>query len=142
MTLATLINDEPYNYTSGKPVRNWDGKYIGWTTVRYAIEHSMNVCAVRTLTETVGLEKGYEYLLNFGFTTLVDGTDENYPGYTDIAQSTALGGITRGVYNLEMTAAYASIANGGEYTEPIFTLRFLIMTAMFFWIIPHRTLTE
>lgn len=120
MTLATLINDEPYNYTSGKPVRNWDGKYIGWTTVRYAIEHSMNVCAVRTLTETVGLEKGYEYLLNFGFTTLVDGTDENYPGYTDIAQSTALGGITRGVYNLEMTAAYASIANGGEYTEPIF----------------------
>ncbi len=120
MTLATLINDEPYNYTSGKPVRNWDGRYIGWTTVRYAIEHSMNVCAVRTLTETVGLEKGYEYLLNFGFTTLVDGTDENYPGYTDIAQSTALGGITRGVYNLEMTAAYASIANGGEYTEPIF----------------------
>ena len=119
MTLATLINDEPYNYTNGKPVRNWDGKYIGWTTTRYAIEHSMNVCAVRTLTETVGLEKGYEYLLNFGFTTLVDGTQEGYSGYTDIAQSTALGGITRGVYNIEMTAAYASIANGGEYTEPI-----------------------
>ena len=119
MTLATLINDEPYNYTNGKPVRNWDGRYIGWTTTRYAIEHSMNVCAVRTLTETVGLEKGYEYLLNFGFTTLVDGTQEGYSGYTDIAQSTALGGITRGVYNIEMTAAYASIANGGEYTEPI-----------------------
>ena len=80
MTLATTIKDEPYKYANGKPVRNWDGKYIGSATVRYAIEHSMNVCAVRTLTETVGLEKGYEYLQRFGFTTLVDGTDENYPG--------------------------------------------------------------
>ena len=119
MTLATTIKDEPYEYANGKPVRSWDGKYIGSATVGYAIEHSMNVCAVRTLTETVGLEKGYEYLQRFGFTTLVDGTDENYPGHTDIAQSTALGGITRGVYNMELTAAFASIANGGEYTEPV-----------------------
>ena len=118
MTLATTIKDEPYKYASGQQVNNWDGRYIGNARVRYAIEHSMNVCAVRTLTETVGLEKGYEYLLNFGFTTLVN-DDPNYPGMTDIAQSTALGGITRGVYNLELTAAYAAIANGGTYTEPI-----------------------
>ena len=78
----------------------------------------MNVCAVRTLTETVGLEKGYQYLQKFGFTTLVN-NDPDYPGMTDVAQSTALGGITRGVYNIEMTAAYAAIANGGVYTEPI-----------------------
>ena len=45
----------------------------------------MNVCAVRTLTETVGLEKGYKYLENFGFTTLVN-NDPNYPGMSDIAQ--------------------------------------------------------
>lgn len=119
MTLASTIMDEPYNYASGQPVNNWDHTYIGLTRVRYAIEHSMNVCAVRTLTEKVGLEKGYEYLLNFGLTTLEDGTDPNYNYGTDIVQSTALGGITRGVYNLEMTAAYAAIANGGVYTEPI-----------------------
>ncbi len=118
MTLATTIKDEPYKYASGQQVNNWDGRYIGSARVRYAIEHSMNVCAVRTLTETVGLEKGYEYLQNFGFTTLVN-DDPDYPGMSDIAQSTALGGITRGVYNLEMTAAYAAIANGGTYTEPI-----------------------
>lgn len=117
MTLATTIKDEPYKYASGQQVNNWDGVYRGNTRVRYAIEHSMNVCAVRTLTETVGLEKGFEYLENFGFTTLVN-DDPNYPGMSDIAQSTALGGITRGVYNLEMTAAYAAIANGGTYTEP------------------------
>lgn len=117
LTLASTIKDEPYKYTSGQSVNNWDKKYIGDTRLRYAIEHSMNVCAVRTLTEKVGLEKGYEYLKNFGFTTLVN-NDPGYEGFSDIAQSTALGGITRGVYNLEMTAAYASIANGGVYTEP------------------------
>lgn len=118
MTLASTITDEPYSYANGKEVRNWDNRYIGDTTMRYAILHSMNVCAVRTLTEVVTPAKGYQYLQKFGFTTLVN-DDPNYPGMSDIAQATALGGITRGVYNLEMTAAYASIANGGVYTEPV-----------------------
>ena len=39
--------------------------------------------------------------------------------YSDIQQSLALGGITDGVKNEELTAAYASIANGGIYNEPI-----------------------
>lgn len=30
-------------------------------------------------------------------------------------QTLALGGITEGVYNYEMCAAYAAIANGGVY---------------------------
>lgn len=119
-TLATSIADEgPYEYANGEgTVENWDKKYIGSARVRYAIEHSMNVCAVETLTD-IGVQTGYDYLLKFGFTTLVDGTDEDYPGYTDIQQATALGGITRGVYNIELTAAYAAIANGGTYIEPI-----------------------
>ncbi|MGC4019176.1 MAG: PBP1A family penicillin-binding protein [Muricomes sp.] len=117
-TLASTILDEPYQYASGATVNNWDHIYIGNTRVRYAIEHSMNVCAVKTLTD-IGLQTGYDYLQNFGFTTLVNFDNDNYPGFTDVAQATALGGITRGVYNLEMTAAYAAIANGGTYTEPI-----------------------
>ena len=117
-TLATTIVDEQYSYANGKPVNNWDHQYIGSTRVRYAIEHSMNVCAVKTLT-AIGPQTGFDYLLNFGFTTLVNNDDDNYPGFTDVAQATALGGITRGIYNLEMTAAYAAIANNGIYTEPI-----------------------
>ncbi|MBM6752144.1 PBP1A family penicillin-binding protein [Mediterraneibacter glycyrrhizinilyticus] len=111
MNLSSTIIDEPYKYKNGQEVNNWDKKYIGATTVRYAIEHSMNVCAVRTLTEVVGEEKSYEYLLNFGFTTLTD--EDKY------SQAKALGGIENGVYNIELTAAYAAIANGGVYTEPI-----------------------
>ena len=38
----------------------------------------------------------------------------------DIIQPLALGGITNGVSNLELTAAYAAVANGGTYMEPVF----------------------
>lgn len=120
-TLASSLDDSgPFQYpNSTKKAENWDKIYLGSARLRYAIEHSMNVCALNTFKD-ITPELGYEYLLNFGFTTLVDGTDENYPGYSDIQLATALGGITRGVYNIEMTAAYATIANGGTYIEPIY----------------------
>ena len=109
ITLATTIDDEEYEYKNGQSVNNWDKKYIGPTRVRYGIEHSMNVLAVKTLTDYVG--ESYDYLLDFGFTTLTE--DDKY------SQAKALGGITNGVYNIEMTAAYAAIANGGTYMKPI-----------------------
>lgn len=120
-TLASSLDDSgPFQYPgSTNKAENWDKIYLGSARLRYAIEHSMNVCALNTFQD-ITPELGYEYLLNFGFTTLVDGTDENYPGYSDIQLATALGGITRGVYNIEMTAAYAAIANGGTYIEPIY----------------------
>ena len=33
---------------------------------------------------------------------------------------TALGGLTDGVTNVELTAAYAAIANGGTYIKPVY----------------------
>ena len=74
----------------------------------------MNVCAVRTLTD-IGIDTGMKYLENFGFTTLVSKEDD--PAHNDYNQSTALGGITNGVYNIELTAAYAALANNGVYTK-------------------------
>lgn len=121
-TLATSIEDKgPFKYQDGNTANNWDGVYRGSARVRYAIEHSMNVPAVVTLTN-IGVQTGFNELKNFGFTTLVD-KDDN--GNTDIAQATALGGITRGVYNIEMTAAYAAIANGGVYTKPLLYTKIL-----------------
>ena len=66
--------------------------------------------------ETVTAELGVEYTRNFGITTLTD---------SDYNASTALGGITTGVSNLELTAAYAAIANEGIYTKPIFFTKIL-----------------
>ncbi len=116
-TLATSVDDDkPFTYANGQDKAvNWDGRYSGPTTVRRGIAHSINVVTLKVLT-AIGPQTGYDYLLNFGFTSLVE-MDEN--GYTDIQQATALGGITNGVTNLELTAAYASIANGGVYIKPI-----------------------
>ncbi len=110
-TLASKIVDSPFKYANGRPVKNWYKGYRGTVTVRKAIAQSMNVCAVKTLTE-ITPQLGYDYLCNFGITTLVEGKDAIQP--------LALGGITRGVTNLEMTGAYATIANDGIYTRPSF----------------------
>jgi penicillin-binding protein 1A len=62
----------------------------------------------------------YDYLKKLGFTTLVESRKEpDGRVFTDIKPPLALGGITDGVTNLELTAGYAAIANGGVYTKPI-----------------------
>lgn len=119
-TLSTTIVDEPYNYSSGRAVKNWYKGYRGRVTVKKAIADSMNICAVKTITE-ITPKLGYDYLCNFGITTLVDSRVEKDGSVTsDIHQPLALGGITDGVTNVEMTAAYATIANSGTYTRPVF----------------------
>lgn len=119
-TLATTYVDEPYYYENGTQVRNWYGEsYRGTVTIRKAIEQSMNIIAVKCLTD-ITPELGYEYLLDFGFTTLVKDEEINGQTYTDVQQTLALGGLTRGVKNIELCAAYATIANGGMYEEPKF----------------------
>ncbi|MDE6616610.1 MAG: transglycosylase domain-containing protein, partial [Lachnospiraceae bacterium] len=122
MTLASVEEDAPYKYPGTNiTVRNWDGSaYKGFITLRDAIVHSNNVVTVKTF-EKVSPQTGFDYLLNLGFSTLVDKKHaEDGKIYTDIQLPTALGGLTDGVTNLELTAAYASIANGGTYIEPVF----------------------
>ncbi|MCI8556695.1 MAG: PBP1A family penicillin-binding protein [Lachnospiraceae bacterium] len=122
MSLATTQYDAPYNYEGGRPVRNWNGEaYQGWTSLRKGIEQSMNIVAVKTLTD-ITPALGITYLENMGITTL---QKETVNGNNDYTQAMALGGLTRGVTNLELTAAYATIANGGVYTKPVFYTRIL-----------------
>lgn len=123
LTLASVQNDAPYNYANGRPVANWYGdNYKGLCSLRYGIEQSLNIVAVKTLTQ-ITPQLGFDYLQNFGFSTLVDrreitNSDGKVQIYTDIQQSLALGGITDGVTNLELNAGYATVANGGTYIEP------------------------
>lgn len=125
-TLGTVTVDEPFNYINGRPVSNWySSGYKGPVTLRYAIEQSMNIIAVKTLTD-ITPQVGYDYLLKFGFTTLVD-NEVRYDGsvMSDVQQALALGGITHGVKNYELNAAYATIANGGVYHKPVFYTKIL-----------------
>ncbi len=104
---GSVIVDEPLKIGKYSP-KNWYGEsYRGPSTVRKGIEQSMNILAVKAM-DKAGVDVAYQYLLNFGFTTLEK----------DNHLSTALGGITYGVTQMEVTAAYAAIANGGKYYEP------------------------
>ena len=109
-TLASVQDDAPFNYSNlnQSAVNNYDHTYRGFTTVREGIRDSINILAVKTLTD-IGTTEGYEMVKDFGITTLVDQDD---------SQALALGGITNGVTNLELTGAYATIANGGTYIKP------------------------
>lgn len=115
---GTVQYDGPFAYTDngtqGRLVKNWDKNtpYRGWTTLREAITRSMNIMAVKTITD-VTPTTAMDFLLKFGFTSLVqEGANADYN------QAAALGGLTNGVSNLELTAAYAAIGNGGIYIKP------------------------
>ena len=110
LTLASVQDDAPMTYANGTPLSNYDNNYRGFTNIRTAITHSINVVTVRTLTQ-IGTSLGYEYVQNLGISTLT--SDDNN-------QALALGGITKGVTNLELTGAYATIANSGNYNKPVF----------------------
>ena len=118
LTLATIMNDAPFNYADGRPVANWYGEtYRGLSSLREGIAQSMNIVAAKTLTQ-ITPQLGFDYLVNFGFTTLEERKEINGKVYSDIQQALALGGITNGVTNEELNAAYACIANGGTYIKP------------------------
>lgn len=116
-TLASSEVDEPYDYESGIPIRNWYKGYKGLSTLRQGIVQSMNIVTVKVLTE-LGPRVGFDYAQKFGISTLVDGQEINGNTFTDVNQTIALGGITYGVKNIELNGAYAAIANGGVYVEP------------------------
>ena len=125
MSLATTFEDEPFTYDNGEPLYNADRQYHGTVTMRESIVHSYNIPAVKCMID-ITPELGVEYLEKFGFSSLVtEPVDINGESYDDLNASTAIGGITYGVSNLELTAAYATIANNGVYIKPVFYTRIL-----------------
>ncbi len=126
MTLATVQDDTEFYYSNGRKVNNWySSGYKGLCTLRYGIEQSLNIVAVKTITD-ITPQLGFNYLKNFGFTTLVERRENADGGIeSDVNQALALGGITDGVKNIELNAAYAAIANGGTYIKPVYYTKIL-----------------
>ena len=106
--LANSYYDSEYFYKQ-KQFKNWYTKgYLGFQNIRAGIVYSLNIIAIRCLMETVTPEKGVEFAKKLGITTL---TNEDYN------PATALGGITNGVSNLELTNAFSCIANEGIFNK-------------------------
>ncbi|MDD6326769.1 MAG: transglycosylase domain-containing protein, partial [Lachnospiraceae bacterium] len=116
-TLATLYENTPFSYEDGTPVGNWDSTDTSAAvTIREAITRSVNLAAVRCIT-AITPALGLQYAQNLGITTL--------RAASDCIQPLALGGITDGVTNLELTGAFATIADGGIYRTPKFFTKIL-----------------
>lgn len=103
---GNVLDDAPYFYHNGQKVKNWDSLYKGYVSLRFALMESRNVPALKLL-ETVGVNTGLDYAQKFGISTL---TPNDY--YLPVALGTC------NVTNFEMTAAYSTFANQGEYVEP------------------------
>ena len=131
-TLADVFDDAPYTVDvpgSGPYTpKNWydhqDYNYWGLSTVREGIQWSMNILAVKTMFD-IGIDTGFAYLQDLGFTTLLEKEVRNGQVFTDKVISLPLGGVTDGVPLIELTAAYGAIANQGVYVEPIFYTKVL-----------------
>ncbi len=115
MTPASMILDvrtsfvtrEGFSYT---PI-NYDRREHGPVLVREALASSYNIPAVITL-DSVGLGALFEFVARLGITTFTD------PEAYDLALT--LGGGE--VRLLELTGAYAALANGGQAVRPVMIL--------------------
>jgi penicillin-binding protein 1A len=125
LTLADTYEDQAITYQeNGRPVKNAYSGYRGTMTIRDALKYSCNTIAIQCFRD-ITPRLGYEYLKKLGFEKVTDHEVINGQVFDDAREPTALGGITNGVSTLELTAAYASIANEGTYTKPIFYTKIL-----------------
>ena len=100
---AITIGDwSPKNYYKG---------FKGKVSIKYAIDQSINTVPIQVL-QKLGINASYDFLSQkLGVTSLVS-SDRNL-------SSLALGGLTKGISNMELTAAYSAFVNDGVYNTPI-----------------------
>ncbi len=109
-TLATLVNDAPVVIDDPSQPNLWrphndNLKFNGPTRLKDAFVHSTNLVSIRILDD-IGINYAIDFISQFGF------NKKSLPH----ALSLALG--TLSVSPLDLTAAYAVIANGGYKIEP------------------------
>jgi penicillin-binding protein 1A len=107
-TPSSILIDEPVSYEtdSGQiySPMNFDYKFEGAITLRWAIEDSRNIPAIKMM-DTVGPRTVLDYAKRFGFT-------QNFPPYLPIALGAGDGSL------LEVTSAYSTFPNQGVRMKP------------------------
>lgn len=101
-----LVNGErwPYNF-GGDP-----GSAYSYETIQQALAPSHNTVPAQ-LVQALGVDTCYNWLKDKFKITSLDDADKDY-------SALAVGGMTHGVYGIEMCAAYTTFGNGGIYYEP------------------------
>lgn len=102
------ITDEPYTYTGGGEINNWDGGYQAFLTMREALRVSRNIPALKVF-QSVKNSDIYEMATNLG---LHPELENNY-----VHEAHSIGAYT-GETPISLAAAYAAFSNSGYYNEP------------------------
>ncbi|MGQ9778191.1 MAG: penicillin-binding protein 1A [Thermodesulfobacteriota bacterium] len=113
-TPVSIIIDSPLIYEYGNKVwrpKNFDGRFLGPTTFRHALTHSINVVTVK-IAQDIGVNYIRDYAKNLGISS---------PLHENL--SMALGSSSLSLF--ELTKAYAVFANHGKRFKPIFIKKIL-----------------
>ena len=111
LTPKMMITDVAVNYEGYAP-ENYDRKFNGYVTMEYALEHSLNIPAVKSL-KALGKDKLVQKLVQCDFQQIKK--DQKKLGLSMI-----LGGC--GATLEEMTGLYSIFANDGKYVGPSYLL--------------------
>lgn len=101
----TLFNDEPWTYTNGPDVNNWNGTFDGLMTLKNALAQSRNIPALKAFQQN-SKSNIQKFITSLGITP-----------ESPLHEAHSIGGF-KGATPLEMAAAYAAFSNGGYYIEP------------------------
>ena len=111
-TPSSIIVDAPVSYSAGNgqiySPHNYDHKFLGPITLRYALEESRNIPAIKMM-DTLGPKNVLEFAKRFGF-------EEDFPPYLPIALGA--GDATL----LDITSAYTTFPNQGVRMKPFSVL--------------------
>ncbi len=116
MTPVTIIMDSPYVSSPNaagevwKP-RNYKEKFYGPTLIRTGLAKSRNVITVKILNK-IGIQYAIDYARKMGIES-------------DLTPNLSLALGSSGVSLMELTRAYAVLANGGLLVKPFFVKRVL-----------------
>lgn len=110
LTAGSIIDDEPTTINDEQWPVNSYRSYKGLYTFRTALQQSVNVCAVKLLTQ-VGVDYSFDMAEKFGLTTLVGEGEINDVNLAALG----MGGMTNGVSTLEMASAYSTFVNDGVH---------------------------
>ncbi|MDF0726266.1 PBP1A family penicillin-binding protein [Cytobacillus sp. S13-E01] len=100
------IDDEPYTYANGTPIKNWDGKHLGQMSIRTALAKSRNIPALKAI-QAVGLPQARDFAVSLGI-----------PLEEQIYEPYSIGGISEGISPLQMAGAYSAFGNKGIFIKP------------------------
>ncbi len=111
ITPKRKLLDVPTDFAGYSPV-NYENKFNGWITVRFALLNSLNIPAVRLLNR-MGDQNFINSLERMGFSTITEKRNE-------LGLSLILGGCGTSLF--ELVRAYSAFGNKGKMIEPFYKI--------------------